>query len=88
MNLFDKYKDKQNVLTIDNIVDSKIILCVSTDIVLYWVYYLSPDSNIVSVNNNYVVFRLNDGQYIIQITKISLLYLFVENNLKNVFKEK
>lgn len=68
MNLFDKYKDKQNVLTIDDIVDSKIILCVSTDIVLYWVYYLSPDSNIVSVNNNYVIFRFNDGDYIVQIT--------------------
>jgi hypothetical protein len=78
MNLFDKYKDKQNVLTIDNIVDSKIILCVSTDIVLYWVYYLSPDSNIVSVNNNYVVFRLNDGQYIIQITNSN------ENTVMNI----
>jgi hypothetical protein len=78
MNLFDKYKDKQNVLTIDNIVDSKIILCVSTDIVLYWVYYLSPDSNIVSVNNNYIVFRINDGQYIIQITNSN------ENTVMNI----
>ena len=78
MNLFDKYKDKQNVLTIDKIVDSKIILCVSTDIVLYWVYYLSPNSDIVSVSNNYVVFRLNDGEYIVQITNSN------ENTVMNI----
>jgi hypothetical protein len=78
MNLFDKYKDKQNVLTIDKIVDSKIILCVSTDIVLYWVYYLSPNSDIVSVSNNYIVFRLNDGEYIVQITNSN------ENTVMNI----
>ena len=85
MNLFDKYKDKQNVLTIDNIVDSKIILCVSTDIVLYWVYYLSPNSNIVSVNNNYVVFRLNDGEYIVQITNSNENIVM---NIVNLLTEK
>lgn len=78
MNLFDKYKDKQNVLTIDKIVDSKIILCVSTDIVLYCVYYLSPNSDIVSVSNNYIVFRLNDGEYIVQITNSN------ENTVMNI----
>jgi hypothetical protein len=86
MNLFDKYKDKQNVLTIDKIVDSKIILCVSTDIVLYWVYYLSPNSDIVSVSNNYIVFRLNDGEYIVQITNgnentvMNIVNLLTEKN--------
>lgn len=86
MNLFDKYKDKQNVLTIDQIVDSKIVLCVSTDIVLYWVYYLSPNSEIVSVSNNYIVFRLNDGEYIVQITNgnentvMNIVNLLTEKN--------
>jgi len=42
------------------------------------VYYLSPDSNIVSINNNYVVFRLNDGEYIVQITNNN------ENTVMNI----
>lgn len=68
MNLFDKYKDKQNVLTVEQITNSNVVLCLSTDIVLYWVYYLSPDSEIISVSNNYIVFHIGEGEYIIQIT--------------------
>lgn len=86
MNLFDKYKDKQNVLTIDQIENSKILLCVSNDIVLYWVYYLSPKSEIYSISNNYTIFKIGDGEFIIQITNgnenviMNMVNLLTEKN--------
>jgi len=55
MDYFGKYESIENKLSLDNIIGKNIITCLSRDGVIYWVYYLDPTSENVSLNRDYMI---------------------------------
>ena len=55
MDYFGKYESIENKLSLDDIVGKNIITCLSRDGVIYWVYYLDPTSENISLNRDYMI---------------------------------
>ena len=55
MDFFGRYESIENKLSLDDIVGKNIITCLTRDMVIYWVYYLDPTCENISLNRDYMI---------------------------------
>ena len=55
MDFFGRYESIENKLSLDDIVGINIITCLTRDMVIYWVYYLDPTCENISLNRDYMI---------------------------------
>jgi len=55
MDFFGKYESIENKLQLEDIVGKNVITCLTRDIVIYWVYYLDPTCENISLNRDFMI---------------------------------
>ena len=55
MDFFGRYELLENKLQLEDIIGKNIITCLTRDIVIYWVYYLDPTCENISLNRDYMI---------------------------------
>jgi hypothetical protein len=55
MDFFGRYESIENKLSLEDITGKNIITCLANDLAIYWVYYLDPSSENVSLNQDYII---------------------------------